>query len=61
MDITIDNVFIVVSREEKVELENKRSQFLKSLDSLGVDVIEVLMAEFDNQEHIKLIDEVILE
>jgi hypothetical protein len=61
VDIAVDNIFIVLSRDEKVTLENKRSYFIKSLDALNVEAIEILMAEFDIQERIKLIDEVILD
>ena len=61
VDIAVDNTFIVLSGDEKVKLENKRSYFIKSLDALNVEAIEILMAEFDNQERIKLIDEVILD
>ena len=61
LDISVDNAFVVISTEEKVKLEIKRSHFLKSLEALEVEAIEVLMAEYDNQEHIKLIDEVDLD
>ena len=56
-----NNIFYIPTAEEKLQLQVKRSLFRKSIDELNVEAIEVLMAEFDNQEHMKLIGEIDLD
>jgi hypothetical protein len=52
---TKNNVFYISSSDEKLKLQTKRSLFQKSIDSFTVEAIEILMEDFDVQEHIKLI------
>jgi CHASE2 domain-containing sensor protein len=59
--VSVNNVFFISSSDEKLKLQTKRSLFQKSIDSLTVEAIEILMEDFDIQEHIKLIDQVDLD
>ncbi len=59
--VSVNNIFYIPTAEEKLQLQAKRSLFRKSIDELNVEAIEVLMAEFDNQEHMQLIDEIDLD
>jgi CHASE2 domain-containing sensor protein len=59
--VSVNNVFYISSSDEKLKLQTKRSLFQKSIDSFTVEAIEILMEDFDVQEHIKLIDEVDLD
>lgn len=59
--VSVNNIFYIPTAEEKLQLQVKRSLFRKSIDELNVEAIEVLMAEFDNQEHMKLIGEIDLD
>ena len=59
--VSVNKIFYIPTAEEKLQLQVKRSLFRKSIDELNVEAIEVLMAEFDNQEHMKLIGEIDLD
>ena len=60
-NVSINKFFYISSAEEKLKLQLKRALFRKSIEALNVEAIEILMEEFDNQEHIKLIDEIDLD
>jgi hypothetical protein len=55
--VSINNIFYIPTAEEKLKLQVKRALFRESIGALNLEAIEILMEEFDNQEHIKLIGE----
>ncbi|HBW86077.1 MAG TPA: hypothetical protein DEF82_04860 [Crocinitomicaceae bacterium] len=61
VQVSINNIFYIPTAEEKLKLQVKRALFRESIGALQLEAIEVLMAEFDNQEHIKLIGEIDLD
>lgn len=61
VQVSINNFFYIATAEEKLKLLIKRSLFRESINALNVEAIEVLMEDFDAQEHIKMIDEIDLD
>lgn len=57
VQVSINNIFYIPTAEEKLKLQVKRALFRESMGALNLEAIEILMEEFDNQEHIKLIGE----
>ena len=57
VQVSINNIFYIPTAEEKLKLQVKRALFRESMGALNLEAIEILMEEFDNQEHIELIGE----
>lgn len=57
VQVSINNIFYIPTAEEKLKLQVKRTLFRESIGALHLEAIEILMEEFDNEEHIKLIGE----
>ncbi len=59
--VSVNNVFYIPTEQEKLIIKEKRSLFRNSIENFDADAIGILMDEFDDREHLKMIDEIALD